>query len=76
MQSIINFILLRFSISARIAAFKPLERLYQKFVYTILHLLSLIPLKIKFLYNFVNYITQYALFNDIKIIIFECIYIK
>ena len=34
MQSIINFMLLRFSVSARITAFRPFERLYQKFVYT------------------------------------------
>ena len=33
MQSIINFILLRFSINARITTFRFLERLYSKFVY-------------------------------------------
>ena len=47
MQSIINSESLRFSISARIAAFRPSERPHQKFVYTNLTSFAPYPFKDK-----------------------------
>ena len=47
MQLIINFMSLRFSVSVRIAAFRPFERLYQKFVYINLTSFALYLLKNK-----------------------------
>ena len=45
MQSIINLGLLRLSVSARVAAFRPFEHPYQKFVYTNLTSFTPYPFK-------------------------------
>ena len=76
MKLIINLKLLRFSINVRITAFRPFERPYQNLYIKILQLMLLIHLNLNYLQNFADYKTRFALFNDIKIIKFDLLFIK
>ena len=76
MHLIINFISLRFSISARITAFKPFERPHQNLYIKILQLMLFISLNMNYFQNFVNYKARFALFNNIKITKFDLLFIK
>ena len=76
MQSIKKLSNFLISNSARIAALGLLSAFIKNLYIKILHLLFFTFLKIKFLYNFVNYIIRYTLFNNIKILKFEYIYIN
>ena len=76
MKSIINLKLLRFSISVQIAAFKPLERSHQNLYIKTLQLILLILLNINYFQNFMNYKARFTLFNDVKIMKFDLLFIK
>ena len=67
--------LLRFSINVRIMFLNLSSALIKNLYIKILHLLFFISLKINFFHNFVNYKTNLALFNVVKIQKFERIYI-
>ena len=63
--------LLRFSINVRIASLGLSSALIKNLYIKILHLLSSIFLRIKFSHNLINYKTDLALFNAVKIENFE-----
>ena len=68
--------LLRFSISARIASLGLSSALIRKIDNVDLQLEIILSLYIKFLYNFLNYRARFTLFNDIIIIRIGLLLIK
>ena len=76
MQSIINLKLFSISNNVRIAFLGLSSALIINLYIKILYLLLFTFLKIKLFHNFVNYKTNLALFNTVKIEKFEYIYIN
>ena len=76
MQSIINSKLLRFSVSARIAPLGLSNAFIKKINEIFLQLEKIHFLRAELVYNFVDYKTRFALFNNVKIIEIDLLLMK